>query len=236
MSTLQFGRDRSERGSDQRLRCRRISHSRKRTCFALSCCLCSLAPVPAVHALRVWPSCLPRCRYQRGKALFLTFRTALASFFFYYYYSFIMAPVFPWPGKAVWTDLCRRRLPEADCPGRRRLMRAGARIMSKLVKAYVNGRFGDRHGARIISDGGERRPPGPRCRWTAHALSQLPGHPFLIFSLALPRPTSRQTFLPLTSRYFLAPLIGCAADGWLCIPTGRALHVRGTTRHRRSFL
>lgn len=52
----------------------------------------------------------------------------------------------------------------SPAPARGRLSRAAAtnagwraRIMSKLVKAYVNGRFGDRHGARIISDGGERR-------------------------------------------------------------------------------
>lgn len=52
-------------------------------------------------------------------------------------------------------DLCRRPA-QADCPrGLRRLMRAdGARIMSKLVKAYVNGRWGTGMAAGSF-------PPGP---------------------------------------------------------------------------
>lgn len=171
------------------------------------------------YTLRVRPSCLPRCRCSRRRceASFLTFRAGLVSFLFH-------LPDVPLSGKSgVGRSL-------SPAPARGRLSRTAAtnagwraRIMSKLVKAYVNGRFGDRHGARIISDGGERRPCS-RCRWTAHALSPLPRHPFLIFSLAPPRPTSRANFAPPD-----VSLLPCGSNrvrGWFCVFRGptRAVH------------
>lgn len=176
------------------------------------------------YTLRVRPSCLPRCRCSRRRceASFLTFRGAgLVSFLFH------LPDVVPLSGES---GVGRSSSP---APARGRLSRAAAtnagwraRIMSKLVKAYVNGRFGDRHDARIISDRGEERRPGSRCRRTAHALSPLPRHPFLIFSPALPWPTSRANFAPPD-----VSLLPCGSNrvrGWFCVSRGpsptRAVH------------